>query len=207
MPETTTPNPQTPAVDPANPAAVPAVAPAVDPAKPVVAAPAADPAKPAEAKTGAPEKYEPFTLPDGVKFSPELQSGLEGFAKKAGLTQEVAQELAGFAAAQLQQLDTLAANQRQAWLEAAQKDPEIGGDKLTPAVTAAADVIAAFAGQDATEFKQYLDKTGLGNHPVYIKIMARVRAAISEDKFVPAGGKQPAASDARSLYPNSNMNP
>lgn len=204
----TTPNPQTPAVDPAKPAVDPAApvaaaAPAADPAKPAVAA---DPAKPA-VKSGAPEKYEPFTLPDGVKFSPELQTGIEGFARKAGLSQEVAQELAGFAAAQLQQLDALAANQRQAWLEAAQKDPEIGGDKLTPAVTAAADVIAAFAGQDATEFKQYLDKTGLGNHPVYIKVMARVRAAISEDKFVPAGGKQPTASDARSLYPNSNMNP
>lgn len=161
----------------------------------------------AEAGRGkAPEKYEAFKLPDGVAFAPELQAGLEGLAKKHGMTQESAQELASFAAAQLQGIDQKAGQLRADWRAAAEKDPEIGGDKLAPALAASAQVIATFGGKDASEFKDFLDKSGLGNHPVLVRVLARVRGAISDDKFV-SGDKAPPAKDARTLYPNSNMNP
>jgi hypothetical protein len=161
----------------------------------------------AAGKTGAPEKYEAFKLPDGVTFAPELQAGLEGFAKKAGLNQEGAQELATFAAAQIQGITAQAEKVRNDWKAAAEKDPEIGGDKLPKALADGAAVIATFGGANATEFQKYLDTSGLGNHPVLIKILANVRAAISDDKFVPSGKKSAETKDARSMFPNSNMNP
>lgn len=189
-----------PISEPAAPAAPAAAAPASPPA------PAAAPAPSAPAAAAAPPAEYKFNLPEGVAFSPEMQSGITDFAKKAGLSQEHAQGLVDFAAAQLQAIDAKASEVRNGWKAAAEKDPEIGGEKLAPALAAAAEVIAAFAGQDATEFKQYLDTTGLGNHPVLIKVLARVRAQISSDKFV-QGGSPPAPQTAQSFYPNSNMNP
>ena len=168
---------------------------------------AAEKAAAEAAKVGAgkvPEKYEAFKLPEGVTFSAELQTGLEAFARKSGLDQAGAQGLAEFAAEQLKALNAAADKTRADWLAAAKADPEVGGDKLTPALAGGAEVIATFGN---AEFKAYLDKSGLGNHPEMIRMFARIRAAISQDKFVP-GGRAPAPKgDARTLYPNSNMNP
>lgn len=191
---------------PATPSSGDPAAPAVA-TPPVVAAPpvaATPPAAPAATPGKAPEKYEAFKLPEGVQFAPELQQGIEEFSRANNLGQDAAQGLADFTAKQIQGLNAKAQAQRDAWRDAATKDPEVGGDKLEPALAAGAKVLDTFAN---AEFRAYLNTSGLGSHPEMIRAFARIAGAISPDKFVPSGGTPPPPKDSRTLYPNSGMNP
>ena len=86
--------------------------------------------------------------------------------------------------------------QTEGWAETVKADKEIGGDKLTSNLSAAQRALAQFG---TPELKEYLEGTGLGNHPELVKAFVKVGKAMSEDGVV-TGKESGQRSAAEVLY-------
>ncbi|MCM7137144.1 peptidase [Enterobacter cloacae] len=159
--------------------------------------------KPAEEKDqkqeGAPEKYE-FTAGEGVELDTEALKDFEPVARELNLTNEQAQKLVDaypkiLAGVQQRQAEAWQ-KQTEGWAETVKADKEIGGDKLTANLSAAQRALEQFGDP---ELKEYLDSTGLGNHPALVKAFIKVGKAMSEDKVV-TGGHESGGSDLISAF-------
>lgn len=204
--------------DPAAPAAE-APAPAGEPAKPEGDKPQpgaeggkpqedkpADGDKPAEKpdekeqkQEGAPEKYE-FQAGEGVDLDIEALKDFEPVARDLNLTNEQAQKLVDaypkiLAGVQQRQAEAWQAQTEQ-WASDVKADKEIGGDKLTTNISAAQRALDQFG---TPELKEYLNTTGLGNHPYLVKTFVKIGKAMSEDGMVD-GSNQGQRSAAEVLY-------
>lgn len=200
--------------EPAAPAAE-APAPAGDPAKPEGAKPQpgtegdkpqdekpADGDKPEDEEQkqeGAPEKYE-FTAGEGVELDADALKDFEPVARDLNLTNEQAQKLVDaypkiLAGVQQRQAEAWQ-KQTEGWAETVKADKEIGGDKLTANLSAAQRALDQFG---TPELKEYLNATGLGNHPDLVKTFVKIGKAMSEDGMVD-GSNQGQRSAAEVLY-------
>lgn len=165
----------------------------------------------AKGKTGAPEKYEPFKLPDGVKLEDAQIADLQATAKDLGLTQDQAQKLVDrelkvrgevSTAAQTEFKSTIAK-----WADDARADKDIGGDKLAATLASAKRGLdAASTNAKLPELKTMLDSTGFGNHPAVIKLFQYVDSLTANDGKFLAGGKATPAADSEAargsrMYP------
>lgn len=151
-------------------------------------------------QTGAPETYE-FAVPEGFESLDEkLIEQFSPIAKKLNLTQEQAQELVNLYAGSIKTQQDTYVEQMAGWADQVKKDPEIGGAKFQESIVAAQKVITKYG---SNEFKDFLNKSGLGNHPELIKMFAKVGKDFSEDSFVPpAGAEKKEKTAAEMLYPN-----
>lgn len=203
--------------EPAAPAAD-APAPAADPAKPEGDKPQpgtegdkpqeekpADGDKPADKpeeeqkQEGAPEKYE-FTAGEGVELDSDALKDFEPVARDLNLTNEQAQKLVDaypkiLAGVQQRQAEAWQ-KQTEGWAETVKADKEIGGDKLTANLSAAQRALDQFG---TPELKEYLNATGLGNHPDLVKAFVKIGKAMSEDGMV-TGKESGQRSAAEVLY-------
>lgn len=204
--------------EPSAPAAD-APAPAADPAKPKGDKPQpgtegdnsqenkpADGEKPADKPDdkeqkpeGAPEKYE-FKAGEGVELDTEALKDFEPVARELNLTNEQAQKLVDaypkiLAGVQQRQAEAWQ-SQTEQWAADVKADKEIGGDRLTANLSAAQRALEQFGDP---ELKEYLDSTGLGNHPALVKAFIKVGKAMSEDKVV-TGGHESGGSDLISAF-------
>lgn len=148
---------------------------------------------------GAPEKYE-FKAGEGVDLDTEALKDFEPVARELNLTNEQAQKLVDaypkiLAGVQQRQAEAWQ-KQTEGWAETVKADKEIGGDKLTANLSAAQRALEQFGD---TELKEYLDSTGLGNHPALVKAFIKVGKAMSEDKVV-TGGHESGGSDLISAF-------
>ncbi|HHY2959557.1 peptidase [Enterobacter hormaechei] len=148
---------------------------------------------------GAPEKYE-FTAGEGVELDTEALKDFEPVARDLNLTNEQAQKLVDaypkiLAGVQQRQAEAWQ-KQTEGWAETVKADKEIGGDKLTANLSAAQRALEQFGDP---ELKEYLDSTGLGNHPALVKAFIKVGKAMSEDKVV-TGGHESGGSDLISAF-------
>lgn len=82
------------------------------------------------------------------------------------------------------------------WAADVKADKEIGGDKLTGNLSAAQRALAQFG---TPELKEYLEGTGLGNHPELVKAFVKIGKAMSEDGMV-TGKESGQRSAAEVLY-------
>lgn len=148
---------------------------------------------------GAPEKYE-FKVGEGVELDTEALKDFEPVARDLNLTNEQAQKLVDaypkiLAGVQQRQAEAWQ-KQTEGWAETVKADKEIGGDKLTANLSAAQRALEQFGDP---ELKEYLDSTGLGNHPALVKAFIKVGKAMSEDKVV-TGGHESGGSDLISAF-------
>ncbi|HAX9713560.1 peptidase [Serratia sp. IR-2025] len=145
-----------------------------------------------EKKPAAPEKYE-FTAPEGLELDANALAVFEPIAKELGLSQEQAQKLVDIYP-QIQQQQAEAWSKQVAdWGEQVKADKEIGGDKFNASVGAAQRALDQFGN---TELREYLNASGLGNHPALVRFCAKVGKAMAEDTFVvPNQGGQRSAAD------------
>ncbi|WP_164038045.1 peptidase [Serratia marcescens] len=145
-----------------------------------------------EKKSAAPEKYE-FTPPEGQELDANALAVFEPIAKELGLSQEQAQKLVDIYP-QLQQQQAEAWSKQVAdWGEQVKADKEIGGDKFNASVGAAQRALDQFGNP---ELREYLNASGLGNHPALVRFCAKVGKAMAEDTFVvPNQGGQRSAAD------------
>lgn len=150
-----------------------------------------------EKKPAAPEKYE-FSAPEGQELDANALAVFEPIAKELGLSQEQAQKLVDIYP-QIQQQQAEAWSKQVAdWGEQVKADKEIGGDKFNASVGAAQRALDQFGN---TELREYLNASGLGNHPALVRFCAKVGKAMAEDTFVvPNQGGQRSAADI--LYGN-----
>lgn len=189
--------------------AAPATAPA-----PAAASPAEPPKTTEPAKAAvAPEKYE-FKAPAGVELDADTAGAFSEVARKAGLSQEAAQEvidsIAPKLAAQNVKAFTAAIERvNTEWATAVKADPEIGGEKLSENLATAKKAVERFASPALRGLLEPFDATknpkgmGLGNNPEFIRLFFKLGKAISEDGFVP-GGTKPQGTErtaADILYP------
>ncbi|HDH0766789.1 TPA: peptidase [Klebsiella pneumoniae] len=148
---------------------------------------------------GAPEKYE-FTAGEGVELDTEALKDFEPVARDLNLTNEQAQKLVDaypkiLAGVQQRQAEAWQA-QTEEWAATVKADKEIGGDKLTANLGVAQRALDTFG---TPELKEYLNGTGLGNHPELVKAFIKVGKAMSEDKVV-TGGHESGGSDLISAF-------
>ncbi|ECG8608162.1 peptidase [Salmonella enterica subsp. salamae serovar 47:z:e,n,x,z15] len=161
--------------------------------------------KPAEKKEdddkseGAPEKYE-FQAAEGVELDTEALKDFEPVARELNLTNEQAQKLVDaypkiLAGVQQRQAEAWQQTTEQ-WAADVKADKEIGGDKLTSNLSAAQRALDQFG---TPYLKEYLNTTGLGNHPDLVKTFVKIGKAMSEDGMV-SGGNDGQRSAAEVLY-------
>lgn len=159
--------------------------------------------KPGEEKEqkqeGAPEKYE-FQAAEGVELDTEALKDFEPVARDLNLTNEQAQKLVDaypkiLAGVQQRQAEAWQAQTEQ-WAADVKADKEIGGDKLTANLSSAQRALDLFGGP---VLKEYLNTTGLGNHPELVKAFVKIGKAMSEDGMVD-GSNQGQRSAAEVLY-------
>lgn len=172
--------------------------------KPAPTAPDADKSKDAEKdkakepekkdeKLVVPEKYE-FKAPEGVEqLDPQALAVFEPIAKELGLSQEQAQKLVDIYPQIQQQQAEAWSKQVTDWGDQVKADKEIGGDKLTASVGQAQKALDQFG---TPALRDYLENSGLGNHPELVRAFAKVGKMMSEDKIImPNQGGQRSAAD------------
>jgi len=137
--------------------------------------------------------YGEFKLPEGVTLDAEqLRPATELFAE-SGLSQEQAQKFIDLAVAR----ESAAAQRgvqafvelQNRWVAEVKADPDIGGDKLTAALAAAARGIDRL---EVPGLREALSFTGAGNHPAVVRAFVRLGQMLSEDRFRPAPPVPPA---------------
>jgi hypothetical protein len=147
---------------------------------------AEDDLKAAEAaKSVVPEKYAPFKLADGTEPDAETFAKWGEFAKANGFTQAQMEQVTAegmklFSDVRQKQFETVKTD----WLNAAQKDSEIGEDIKKGADSAAARAFNTLA---TPELKQVMEQYGLGNHPEMLRMFFRLSKSFKEDTFEGGG--------------------
>jgi len=149
---------------------------------------------------GAPEKYE-FKPAEGQELDTSALEQFEPIARELNLTNEQAQKMVDLYGTKI--MPMVQQQQAEAWQKTTEQwaadvkaDKEIGGDKLTANLSAAQRALEQFGDP---ELKEYLDSTGLGNHPALVKAFIKVGKAMSEDKVV-TGGHESGGSDLISAF-------
>lgn len=134
------------------------------------------------------EKYD-VKLPDGVEVNAERLKSLKEVAHKNGILPKQAQALIEWQLSQEQEVMKDAKAKRDAALkdgmDGLKKEWGQGWDKN---VAAARLAVEELGGKD---FREFLEKTGLGNDPLVVRFAAKAGALMGEDKIrghVPGGG-------------------
>lgn len=148
---------------------------------------------------GAPDKYE-FNAGEGIEIDTDAMAEFEPVARELNLTNEQAQKLVDvypkiLAGVQQRQVEAWQ-KQTEGWAETVKADKEVGGDKLTSNLSAAQRALDQFG---TPELREYLDGTGLGNHPELVKAFIKVGKAMSEDGVI-TGKESGQRSAAEVLY-------
>lgn len=186
-----------PPVAPAAPP--PATPPAAPPAPSEPPKPPTEPEKPAGSPPPAPAPTEyVLTLPPDSPLSADDLAAVAKEAKDAGMPKEKAEalltsrnELAKASQARLIETQQKAFQEVQGqWKEAIAKDPEMGGEKLAETTMLAS---RAFKSVASAELQVWAEKTGLGNYPEFVRMMAKVGRLMGEDRLVRGPVDEPPA--------------
>lgn len=150
-------------------------------------------ADPGKAAVAAPEKYE-FKNAEGQELDAEAVKAFEPIAKELNLSNEQAQKLVDVYGGKImpklvEQQAAQWQQQIEQWAEQVKADKDLGTDASIGAAQKAMDKFGS------PELKQYLNETGLGNHPELVRIFANIGKAMSEDGLVTgnSGGAKSAA--------------
>ncbi len=136
------------------------------------------------------QKYEDFTLPEGVTLDEsKLERAIPVF-QELGLDQGKAQKAVDLFT-EMQAADSKAQRQefldlQQDWLKQLDNHPDFGGDKKEETLEMANKVVGRFGGD---ELRTVLNDTGMGNHWALIMAFARIGRLLTEDQLVTAGSK------------------
>lgn len=148
---------------------------------------------------GAPEAYdtEAFTMPEGVEFDTEMFDLVKDDLKGMDLSQKGAEAVVGIFASKVvpkieeravKAIDDAGAELRANLARDLQADPEVGGTKLKESQAYAAKAFAHFVpkAEERAQLSQFLNESGLGDHPLLTRVIAGAGRALSEAS-VPAG--------------------
>lgn len=146
--------------------------------------------KPADEKKeqpeGAPESYEDFKAPEGLKYDDQVMDAFKEVAKETNLSQAQAQNLLDKVAPVIaqRQMAQIAEVSKQ-WAERSQADKELSAD-WNRSMADIARVRDRFAknedGSVDPDIAEFMS-TPIGNHPGLLKLLARAGRSIGEGSF------------------------
>lgn len=148
-----------------------------------------------------PESYD-FSLGEGFELTEEDSAAYAELFRGWGLTQDQVNQLSELESGLGQRLQEQASEQLQqtmdGWLEAAKKDPEIGGENWEKSLHLAAHAMEKVGADE--DFVNLMDTTGLGSHPVVVKAFATLGKLLGDDTFEPGSASDDSAPSYRSWY-------
>lgn len=143
-----------------------------------------------------PDTYE-ITTSNGEQLEGEDLDKLNQVCKQAGITQKQAQML--FSAYENdvtnfnQQLQSSYNQQLQSWRDAVMNDRELGQDNFEKTKANIKNVISRFG---SSELSDFLNKSGLGYNPDFVRFVNKVGSLISNDNNFIGGNTNPQVSEA-----------
>nr|ELR5076628.1 peptidase [Providencia rettgeri] len=150
--------------------------------------------------SAAPEKYE-FTAGEGQELDKEAVAAFEPIARELGLSNEQAQKIVDVYGSTI--IPQIAKQQEAAWQKQVTEWAEtVKADKELGSIESIGNAQKAMDQFGTPELKQYLNDSGLGNHPELFRIFSRIGKAMSEDGFV-SGSSENARSAADVLFGDS----
>ena len=190
--------------------------------------------EPTPAPMGAPEAYEGFNLPEGVKLEGEALERVHAWAKEHNLSQAQAQavleethkvfENAHQAAEQNAQESR--AEQADKWIEEIKADATLGGANFDNTVKMANAAVKGLGklvamndengspvmGEDGkpkqmNDLAAVLRDTGAGNHPVVVRVLSDLGKLMQEGGYIGGGQNSRNTPTAQRMFSKSNMNP
>lgn len=140
-------------------------------------------------------------LPDGVEANPSLVEALKVAAKDSKSAQALVDAYVGALKAADEKARVDWEQKQTAWVEEVRADKELGGGNFDASVRAANKAIERFG---SAELRQFLEETGLGNHPQLVRFAARIGRAFAEDSVAGTSATKPtdAEDPLRKLYPS-----
>lgn len=141
-------------------------------------------------KLGRPEKYEITrpTLAEGLDYDNAMEEKMLGLMHEAGLSQGQAQKIySGYMEHMTGGYNEMNKTRE---LERTQWDHELRstfGKAYDEQVSLAQRAAAEFGGD---EFRSWLNETGLGDHPMLVKMFAKIGQQVSESRIDPQGRSQ-----------------
>ncbi len=174
------------------------------PAAAVEAKPAEGADGDAKASEGGDTPAEPvyeFTAPEGVTLDTAAVDEFKAIAKELSLTPEAAQKVANVAIAMQQRAAEQHANTVTQWAEQTRADKELGGQALPETLGHCRRALDQFG---TPEIRRALDESGLGNHPEFVRVFARVGKALADDTFVAGTSRVPERTIEQRLFPTMN---
>lgn len=153
----------------------------------------------------APVDFTPFTLPEGMAIDEGAMSKFSKMAKADGLTQEQAQKYVTLQTELIQgHNDSMMATldkTTDSWKQEVLANDLFKGDAGAANIKIASEAIAKLGGE---KFVEYLETTGLGNHPEMVKLGFEISKLINEDTLVNSGspGGNKSGSFESALYGN-----
>lgn len=135
-------------------------------------------------------------MPEGSPLDPSELDKIAAFARGRGLSNEQAQALLdqrheGAAELSRRQTDQLQQIRSQ-WEQQVRDDPELGGEQFDATLKRTKLVMDRFA-PEGSKMREILNETGYGNHPEFVRFVAAIGKAMSEDRPFggPSGGDAP----------------
>ena len=150
-----------------------------------------------------PFKLEEIKVPEGFVVDESVSKPFVEIVNKFGLPRDAVAELVTLQANAMKAASETSTQvwdkMQEDWTKAVKADPDIGGEKLAPALGKIAQLIDHYK---IPELRTALDMTGAGNNPHVIKFLHAIASDLGEGKFVnpntPAAGTK---TTAELLYP------
>lgn len=153
------------------------------------------PAAGKDGKSDAAVDYK-FDAPEGVTLDKKSVDAFTAIAKELKLPAEAAKKIADVAIqAEVGRAEAFKVQVAE-WATQVSKDAELSKPEVQATARKAVETFGS------PELKALLNSTGMGNHPEVVRLMAKVGAAISEDKLLGKGdsGQPSTKSAAQVLY-------
>lgn len=129
-----------------------------------------------------PEKYE-LKASEGSFLEAEDLEGIAAIAKQQGLSQKEAEALLVNQEKYVAERVSRRASQ---WKEQTQNDKELGGTNFAEVAEKASRVVEKFG---SPAFKEYLARSGNGNHPEWVRFVWNISKHFADDKAIFPGAK------------------
>lgn len=159
-------------------------------------------------KLGRPSAHTEYTPPadvklsDGISIPDPLLDGAKKTFYDAGLSKSQAEKVLGWYYGHLNSAQTEQATQTQTRIsEGMNSLKQEWGDQTPQKIDTAKAVVKKFA---TPEFNTWLDSSGMGSDPQFIKMLANVGGAILEDRATAGGGMREFMTDSASALAQIN---
>ena len=148
---------------------------------------------------GAPDQYEPFTVPEGIDVDDDLINEAADIYHKLGLSQEQAQQLVDLDTQRMEAANQEWAGINAQWVNDIKTDAEMGGGKFPETLSMAKKAMDKL-GSDG--LRDILNDSGLGNHPELVRSFAKMGRLLSEGTVHTGQPKGGSTDPAYVLFPS-----